>query len=243
MAIIVSAFLTNINNRTDITTNNYIEYGKKLLSIDCNKIIFIEENLIEQFKDINNKNILIPYTKNKMYLYDYIDKITNFNIYTDNINKDTIDYMFINIHKTEFIKMAINMNIFKESQYVWIDFGIVHQYNNSNIDKFEENIISLIQKKYDNVRIAGIINNYDFNNIYKNVCWIFAGGVFGGTNSKLLEFADLVKDYTINIILNKNTIMWEVNIWALIYKDIMNNDSSLISIYKCNHNPSIIYNY
>ena len=47
MNIIVSAFITNINNRNDRNIDKYIEYGKILLNnINCYKVIFIENEQI-----------------------------------------------------------------------------------------------------------------------------------------------------------------------------------------------------
>ena len=48
-----------------------------------------------------------------------------------------------------------------------------------------------------------------------------------------------MKTKYIEIITTKNTIMWEVNIWYLIYKE--NND--LFDLYLSNHDDSIIDNY
>jgi len=69
--------------------------------------------------------------------------------------------------------------------------------------------------------------------------WYFAGGVFGGSAKSLIQFADLVKTETINIINSLNTVMWEVNIWYLVYI----NNKELFEPYYCNHNISIIDNY
>lgn len=55
----------------------------------------------------------------------------------------------------------------------------------------------------------------------------------------LEKFASLIKSKCIDIMTSKNTIMWEVNIWYLIYKE----NKSLFDIYNCNHNSSLIDNY
>ena len=38
---------------------------------------------------------------------------------------------------------------------------------------------------------------------------------------------------------SKNTIMWEVNIWYLIYKE----NKELFNSYGCNHDKTLIDNY
>ena len=76
--------------------------------------------------------------------------------------------------------------------------------------------------------------------IYKDIAWYFAGGVFGGNKQTLLQFADLMMTKCIQIIEERNAIMWEVNIWYLIYLEC---NIPLFNIYNCDHNSSIIDNY
>ncbi len=47
MTTIVSAFISNVNSNRNI--ENYIEYGKKLCSININKVIFIEEHIYNTY--------------------------------------------------------------------------------------------------------------------------------------------------------------------------------------------------
>jgi hypothetical protein len=145
-------------------------------------------------------------------------------------------------NKTEWIKQAIELNPFQTDNFIWIDFGIRHIFPTSfTDDEFIEKINALYNKSYDNVRIGGIWNiHYDYNiNIYKDVAWYFAGGVFGGNIESLIKFAYLMKEKCIYIMTTKNTIMWEVNIWYLLYNE--NND--LFNIYICNHDSSLVENY
>ena len=76
-------------------------------------------------------------------------------------------------------------------------------------------------------------------NIYKNVAWYFAGSVFGGNKDKLLLFAEKMKTQCMKIITEHQTLMWEVNIWYLIFKE----NKELFDCYQCDHNDSIIANY
>jgi hypothetical protein len=86
--------------------------------------------------------------------------------------------------------------------------------------------------------LVGVLNEKRFN-IYKDIKWYFAGGVFGGNKEKLLIFADLMKQKCLQIISQEKTIMWEVNIWYLIYLE--NNE--LFYPYHCDHNDTILKNY
>lgn len=156
----------------------------------------------------------------------------------NNPEKDTIQYLFTQCHKTEWVKQAIGMSDF--NQYIWVDFGIKHMCHCSNED-FTAKIERLASCPYDNVRIATIWNpdlEYS-NNIYTDMCWYFGGSVFGGNKQALLDFAKIMKDTCLDIIHTKHTLMWEVNLWYLIYKQ----HKPLFTIYSCNHNVSILDNY
>jgi len=245
MTTIVSCFLANSNNRGDRKTDKYVDYGKKLLNVNNPKIIFIDDSLIDLLinsKEYNKENtLLIPINKNDIYLYEYQNHITDFNIITDFPNKDTLEYMFIICSKTEFMKKAIEINAFNTEQFLWIDFGINHMLKYDD-KEFEEKIINLTTLEYYNVRISSIkdpnIENLD-KDIYRQVVWYLAGTVFGGLNESLIKFADLVKEKCLEIIFDKGSLMWEVNIWYLVLLE----NKDLFDTYSCDHDRSVITNY
>jgi len=236
---IVSAFICINNSNRSI--DKYIELGKILLKSNVNKIIFIDESIIDKFKKYNNANTyIIPFKKENIYLYDYINKITNFQLNTITPGKDTIEYMFINIYKTEWLRMAIENNKYNTEQFIWIDFGIKHMFTD-NETNFLNKLERLNNSNYNHIRIASIwnVNSNTNKDKYKDILWYFAGSVIGGSAKLLIPFADLVKNETLTIINTYNTIMWEVNIWYLVYI----NNKELFEPYYCNHDSSIIDNY
>ena len=273
--IYVSAFISNVNINRKL--DDYLTYGKKLINLNNPSVIFIEKHIfIEKFQEYltdnvllfkyDNKNyeyiiynniIFVFYSKSDIYLYDYYNEITNYNIITDNPNKDTIEYMFIQCHKTEWVKKAIYLYKYhfnietltflkKTYEFVWIDFGIYHMIKNDIIFTNEiNNMINRTKLGKSNlnsgIRIASCWNlNYKYNiDLYKNISWYFAGSIFGGKADKLIEFANLMRNKCIEIIKDKKSIMWEVNVWYLIYKDNL----SLFDSYICNHDVSIINKY
>lgn len=237
MATIVTALLTNINNYREI--DKYIEYGKKLINIPQQKIIYIEEKVHNMYyKDINDINTTFRFIEKKdIYLYEYYDQITNFNLISGHREKNTIDYMFVQCNKTEWIKNAIHENPYNSEQFIWIDFGIYHMINNDEL--FIKYINHICESKYDNIRIASGYFNGNEDYIYKQVIWFFLGSIFGGHKDKLLLFADLMKEKCLSIIKNEKTICWEINIWYLIYKEY----PELFSTYTADHNINILINY
>jgi hypothetical protein len=238
MVTIVSCFIGNMNNNRSVET--YLDHGKHLLIAKINKIIFIDECLYDRVKSYENESThIIPVNRSDIYLYDYVNLLTEFNLNTDNPSKDSIDYMLMICSKTEWMRKAIELNYFDLDDYVWVDFGIRHVF--ANDCDFVAKIESLKTKSYDKVRIGSI---WDLNliysaQIYKDINWYFAGGVFGGNKVKLLEFARLTKDMCIDTMNAHKTIMWEVNIWYLVFQ----NNRDLFDDYKCNHDSSIIDNY
>ena len=240
MTTIVSGFITNINSYRNI--EKYIEFGKKLCKININKVIFIEEIIYNAyFKDETYESTTFIFTsKEQLYLYKYNENendLINFNkLCTDNKSKDTIEYMFVQNNKTEWIREAIDKNPYNTNHFIWIDFGIFHIINDDEL--FNECICKFKNKSYENIRI-GACNFTQALSIYTNIHWLFLGGIFGGSSKKLLEFADLTKRKCIETIQNKNTIMWEVNIWYLIYLE----HQDLFDTYIANHNKTMLIEY
>jgi hypothetical protein len=241
MTTIVSAFVSN-NLDEDIIMNKYYQNGKLLLKTNVPKIIFLDEKMFNLIgEDYNKSNtILIQIYKEDIYLNNYRKLVTDFNLNTDNIKKDTLDYILTMCNKTEWVKTAILLNNFKTDNFIWIDFGIRYMFNCSD-EEFIDHLNNLHNKIYSNIRIAKIWNldiTYS-GDIYKNITWYFAGTIFGGNKEKLLLFADKTKDKCMEIITTKNTLMWEVNIWYLIYLD----NKEIFDAYFCDHNNSLLNNY
>ena len=279
--IFVSAYVTSINNNRKIS--EYIDYGKKMLDIDICQVVFIEKHIFdEHLKDyivsdvtsdfftysvdgtlktfeytIYKNKVFVFFNRDDIYLYNYKDDITEFNVETNNHSKDTIDYMFVQCHKTEWVKMAIlltrqinktidNSNI----HFLWIDYGIYHMIRNEDVFKNElEGLVTRSNtnhKEIKSIRIAGcwdvnlVYNNMNIDtDIYKRITWYFAGSMFGGNEMALIEFADKMRTKSIKIIKERKTLMWEINVWYLIFLE--NRD--MFNSYMCNHDTSIISNY
>ena len=121
-----------------------------------------------------------------------------------------------------------------------VDFGIRHVFSCDDT-AFTNTLETLTHKSHDKIRIASIWNlqHTTSKNIYQEILWYFAGGVFGGSKEKILVFADLMKEKCLQIIHEKQTLMWEVNIWYLIYLE----NKELFDCYYCDHNNTIVANY
>ena len=242
---IVSAFIANLNKNNERSLDTYIEYGKLLINIPNPKVIYIDNDSYNYFfkeddlKGIYNTTTFIKIKKEDLYLYKYLNNITNFTLKSVNPEKDTFDYLFVQNNKTEWVREAIQMNIYNTEQYIWIDFGIYHMIKNET--EFKEGILSMTSKKYDKLRIASCkYRDYTVNyNVYEIITWTFAGSVFGGHKDALIKFADLAKNEVLKTIEEKKSIIWEINIWYLVkLKHI-----ELFDFYSCGHDIRILKEY
>ena len=241
---IVSAFVTGINKKKDMDISHYIEYGKKLLRLPIPKIIFIELEIYDQYLSSNNDEY--PLTefifidpKRDIYLYTFLPHITNFQINSVNPDKDTVDYLFVQCNKTEWVRQAIYRNPFNTKQFTWVDFGIYHIVKNDAL--FKNAIMKISQTTVKKVTVGSCWNlRLPFvRDIYKDVAWFFAGGIFGGEPRYLFEFADLVQQKCIQYITNHRSFIWETNIWYMVYKE----NIRLFSPYLAEHDVSLLQNY
>ena len=262
---IVSAFVTGINKKKDMDISHYLECGKKLLRLPIPKIIFIEYSIYLSFLETKEKEEEYPLTefifidpKKDIYLYTFLPHITNFQINSVNPDKDTIDYLFVQCNKTEWVRQAIYRNTFKTKQFTWIDFGIYHIVKNEAL--FKNAIMKISQTSVEKLAVGSCWNlRLPFvRDIYKDVAWFFAGGIFGGEPQYLLEFADLVQQKCIQYITERRSFIWETNIWYLVYKDSLLNRTfstsfnrtndylenlQLFSPYLAEHDVSLLQNY
>jgi len=250
---IVTAFINISNGNRKL--DDYIKYGKYLLNIDVEQIMFIERDIFYkyfnyncdihifnyegkdyEYTEIGNKTFVF-FEKKDNYLYNYT--INRFSILTDNPTKDTIDYMFIQCHKTEWIRMASKLK--ERSGFIWVDFGIHHMIKEEERPRAYKEIERIVNKPLNNIRIASWYGlqypaQYD---IYERPLWYFAGSVFGGPLHHLVEFSKRMKEKCIKIISEKETIMWEINIWYMVYKDY----PALFDDYMCRNDLSILFEF
>jgi len=238
---LVSAFMTKINNIDFRSYNTYMDYGNKLLNLGFPMVMFIEQYMYDvhykdKAKEYPNCRFVI-FERYENYLYQHLSSVTKYEVISNNPRKDTIGYMFVQCHKTEWLRKAIELNPFQTENFTWIDFGIYHMIQNDDILK--ESVGKLITKQYSTVRIASCLDACLHQDIYHQVVWFFAGSIVGGDSHTLLKFADKMKEFCIKIMKEKNHIMWEVNIWYLIYQEY----PEIFDFYPCDHNASILQNY
>jgi hypothetical protein len=244
-ATIVSAFMCDIMPRPDRATDIYYNHSRPLLLSPAPKVLFLDApmyNLVVEKNEYNPDNtILIQFNKDTMLWYDKKDTLTN-EVITATPNKDTTEFLITMCNKTNWINEAILLNPFNTDQFLWIDFGINYIFKGTvSIDDVTKCITNMATKEYKFLRIGNILDLSLplYNDNKKQLCWYFAGGVFGGNKDTLIFFNDLMKSHCDNMITSDNCLTWEVNIWYNIYCEV----PFIFIPYKCDHDISILLNY
>jgi len=287
MIIYVSAFISRVNQRHDRCLEKYIDYGKKWMALPYPKIVFMEHDVVSEYlpetqnKQYEHKSDGVWYNETTwiqyfnprtMYFYEYVDKVRiPLDIHTQNPNKDTLEYMFVQCYKTEWMSLAIQhysvlipvlerMGYKTEPQhlqYMWNDFGIFHMFEKHNPYPellFRECYEKLEKRNATRYQIA-LEHNYDFSkvyfsscwgniglgshDIYRNICWVFAGSVFSGFQTPLLKLSGFMREKCIELMTKHGRLMWEVNVWVL----LKNEHPELFDYYICNHDPTMITHF
>jgi len=238
---IVSAYF-HIKNAKD-SNKNYIHLGQQLLRMNAPKVIFIDKKVYEVCMMDHDFPLthFIPIDQTDIYFYEHAALYDRFNLDSDNPKKDVLEYMFLMNHKTEWVRQAIELNVFQTRHFVWMDFGLFHVFKN-DAERFQQEVMRVSTLEYPLVRIPSIwpISLPLSVDIYKKITWYFAGGVFGGGAEKLVELAALVRKKCIDILLDTRHLMWEVNVWYLVYLE----RPDLFDVYGgCDHNHTLLSRY
>ena len=195
-----------------------------------------------------------------LFLWSYRDMATKFSLNTGNPAKDTLEYMMVQCQKSEWMAIATQLHNKKgdshmEShsikEYVWIDFGSFHMFH-GKIDVFQTELYKMRARINKRISQSNHLlshrmtfarcwdpNHHFYGNIYKDVNWLFAGSVFGGGSQTLEFFAFKMREKCFQILRERNTLMWEINIWVLIYHE----HKELFLLYPSDHSEIIFRGY
>ena len=188
---------------------------------------------------------VVFFEKTDLFLWPYKSLANKFSVNTGNPSKDTLEYMMVQCQKTEWLSIACSLCVGSMEEIVWMDFGIFHMFN-GKIDVFQTEIYKMrsrvSRRVIESITIASCMSpkSVSWNsNFYRDVVWLFAGSVFGGGRQAILRFAYLMREKCFQVLREKNTLMWEINIWALLYKDF----SDFFNLYTSNHSDIILRGY
>jgi len=190
-----------------------------------------------------------------LFLWSYCSVANKFALNTGNPGKDTLEYMMVQCQKSEWMAIAtqlsshIRMDNSSAKEYVWVDFGVFHMFR-GKIDVFQLELYTMRARINRRLLQFGESDRLTFarcwdpahlyhGDIYKDVNWLFAGSVFGGSAKRIQQFALLVREKCFQVLRERNTLMWEINIWVLIYREV----PELFSLYPSDHSEIIFRGY
>jgi hypothetical protein len=253
---VVTAFVPNLNTTRNLDT--YLNLGRELMRVGVPKVVFLEKSLIEKMPS-NPLTIYLP--------YDFEPFPQTLELpQTRNKDKDTQNYLHLQNLKPWFCAQAARLNPFACSQFIWMDFGLLHVCDKST---FSADVQRACQKQYNQLRIATIWPLNDTTGIADQmcwfcagacfgdkkgltnrgcwfcarcstdyVCWFCAGGCFGGDKESILKFAQLTEK-KLKEIVESGKLTWEVNVFAFVLKE----HPELFSPYYGSHDSTIIRHY
>jgi hypothetical protein len=226
----VTAFILQTKDKDNSEKKEeYIKRFQYLLKLKINILLFLDRSvIIENLPD--NISVINTDLSESIIYKEYSDieiKLPEIR----NEPKDTIDYMFIQNSKLEFIYKATQLNPFSSTHFAWIDFGISHV-----ISEPEKTLSLLENLRPNNTQLLfAAIHTPPANIPLNKICWRFAGGFFlvnADTAKDLFElYCKVIKEI-------KPQLSWEVNIWAY----IENKYAYPFNVYYANHNDTIITN-
>jgi len=119
--IIVSAFITGTNQRTDRTIDKYLDFGRELMHAapDTPKIIYLSSDIVSlvvspeyvycethtYWFNATINTYLMEFNMSDMYYYGA--DFTGFGVNTGRPDKDTAEYMMVQNYKPEWMRMAV----------------------------------------------------------------------------------------------------------------------------------------
>ena len=196
-----------------------------------------------------------------LFLWSSRSMARKFALNTGNPSKDTLEYMMVQCQKSEWMAIASQLygikgggerfgGIRDAKEYVWIDFGIFHMFQ-GKIDVFQTELYKMrarihrrLRQPIDTSRGIMFARCWDpahiyRGDIYKDVNWLFAGSVFGGSADRIQQFALRVREKCFQVLRERNALMWAINIWVLIYREM----PELFAFYPSDHSDIIFSGY
>lgn len=223
--MLVTSFIKQENGNTTHSVEKYFHHFKRLRkSTQSNIILFLDESISPDLFKCDN-TLVIPTSISQLESYSIINScpspIINF---ADNPNKNTKDFHIIMNSKTEFMNRALELT--KDEQLAWVDFGIGHIISDENSFKKLDNIADL----GEGIAIPGCWAQK--TNIVNYPAWRFCGGFFAGDRWSIKKMHDL------STVVLKETlpqVTWEVNIWSIMESKY----NFKFNWYAADHNDSI----
>jgi len=171
--------------------DSYIDFSKKfLLKQPFPIIFFIDENeetynaIYNSRKELNllDKTYIYKCDFKTTYFYKDFDKLkelqSQFHILNGELEHETPLYVILNNNKFDCIDKTIELNPFQSTHLIWMDFGINHVAQSTEmISKW----ITKVPDKIKQMCINPFVENIDPKEYFRNIYHNMAGGLFSGS--------------------------------------------------------------
>ena len=155
--------------------------------------------------------------------------------------KNSIDYMVLQLCKTEFVAAALDLEKYRSVNILaWFDFSLARLLSPndclwSRLDaRFSTNLPGRIT-------LPGCwdYSLVDDEYLFRCVCWRFCGGFFCGDREAIALFFEAVTTALVPFTeASQGILAWEVNVWAWLEKH--HHHQNLFQWYPGDHNDTIL---
>jgi len=188
------------NSHLNHSVERYLNIAKEfILKLEYNLILFTDSPDIIEFVSNERKDNIRIYNLpfEETYFYRHLDRLHElqgkFTIFNGNVEHETPMYIILNNNKFDFVERAIELNPFKSSHFVWMDFGINHVAKNT--ERIHD-WMPCIPDKIKQLCINPYIERVEDKKMFQNIFHHMAGGLFSGSKENLLKYSELFKKKT-----------------------------------------------
>jgi hypothetical protein len=217
MTTLVSAFIDRYSYDPITPTHSldfYLEHGKALLDLDYPKIIYMEPHIISIMKgriDTAKQTTIIPFTKEEMEFWPERQRFMSCPAPPNgNPNKDTHDYVIIQLNKVAWCTRASILNPYNTQLFMWVDYGINYLLRNMSL----KNAVEYIQPSRvlpNTIHIPGC-QYFHPPSHPSQLVWKYCGSLFCGDRETLQKMQSDQRDVVMRL-LDAGYVTWEVTVW------------------------------
>jgi hypothetical protein len=132
-------------------------------------------------------------------------------------HKDTKNFMILMNAKIEFVKRAIDSNVFGSTHFAWIDFAINYVFKSPETLEYLTMLgNSKFTKPFMAVPGCYPVKGFRAEYIFDSIHWRFCGGFFFGDRDSLVKFSEIYRNNFRKLLESRSTITWETNVWTFL---------------------------
>ena len=187
---------------------SYVDFSKQfLLKLPYPLILFTDSQVVHDIIFEYRRELgLLDKTRICMrefkdtYFYKDLDRITElqttFFIKNGELEHETPRYVILNNNKFDCVDKAIELDPYRTSHYMWVDFGINHVAQST--ERIHE-WIHQIPDKIKQLCLNPYVENDEPKSFFQYIYHHTAGGLFSGSAANMMNYSRLFKEKTAQI--------------------------------------------